>query len=692
MAESYPHQSARTRGFNLGLPHGFQIADDGSRVAFVRSPGGDVTASSLWVFDVAEDHERLVFDPADAGGEDRITDEERDRRERIGERQTGVVAFAGDPSLRAAALVVGGRLLLADLINGGARALETAGPAFDPRLDPTGRRVAYVTGGSLHVIDLGTGEDSELAADDDPDVRWGVAEFIAAEEMERRRGYWWAPDGEHLIVARVDERAVETWYISAPIRPELAARPVRYPRAGAANADVTLHVLGVDGSRVDVGWDRAGFEYVVVVEWSERGAMTLVQSRDQRTVQVLAIDPATGATSIRWEDRDPRWTHITPGVPRQLEDGGLLVAAHRDDTRRLLIDDRPVTPVGLQVDSVVHADEDVVFLATEEPTELHVWRLASDGVLERLTDLPGVHAAAAGDGLVVLVTETVEGPLPTATLFRGGSAVHTFERFAETPVIAGRPRFVLLGARELRTAVLTPGGEEPAAPLPVLLDPYGGPHWGRAARTQRGLLESQWFADQGFVVLVIDGRGTPYRGVDWDQAVHQSYVDVALEDQVDGLHAAAERLGYLDLSRVAIRGWSYGGYLTLGALLRRPDVFHAGVSGAPVTDMRYYDTHYTERYLGTPQGDPEAYANADLIPDAANLVGELLLLHGLADDNVHIVHGLRMSRALLEAGRRHTMIPLSGITHRAADPLAADRMLTIEVEFLRRALRIASPA
>jgi dipeptidyl-peptidase 4 len=275
-----------------------------------------------------------------------------------------------------------------------------------------------------------------------------------------------------------------------------------------------------------------------------------------------------------------------------------------------------------------------------------------------------------------------------ARLLRGDEVLHTFGRVAETPSIVGRPTHLSAGPKELREAMFTPGGQEPDRTLPVLLDPYGGPHFGRVVRAQRPLLESQWFADQGFAVLVIDGRGTPFRGVAWEQAVYRSFVDLALEDQVEGLLAAAERVPFLDLSSVAIRGWSYGGYLTLAALLRRPDIFRAGISGAPVTDMRLYDTHYTERYLGMPDADAGAYANADLIPDAAKLEGELLLFHGLADDNVYVAHSLRMSKALTEAGRRHSMIPLSGITHRPVDPAAAEAMLQIEVDFLRRALDI----
>lgn len=690
MSDSYPRQAARTRNFNLGLPRAFTIADDGSRVAFLRSRAGDDPVAGLWVLDVDGGTEREVFHPA--GAEERLTQEEIDRRERTGEKQSGVTSYTTDRGLRTAVFVLGEGLTHVDLSTGAARSLETSGRPFDPRLARDGARVAYETGGSLRVLDLATGDDVVLADDEDPDVRWGVAEFIAAEEMERRRGHWWAPDGERLIACRVDDRPVLVWHIASPIDPAVVPRAVRYPQAGTPNAIVTLHVLGVDGSRVDVTWDRAGFEYVVAVSWTEEGPpLALVQSRDQRDVQVLAIDPDTGTTEVVWRDHDDRWTHVTPGVPAWLPGGRLLTVGHRDDTRVLLIDDEPASPFGLQVDSVIDAGEAVWFLGTREPTELHVWRLASDTTPMQASAGEGQHGAVVGGDLAVLVSESATEPLPTARLVRDGGTLHTFDRVAETPIITGRPTFLSTGSRDLRTAMFLPSGRESAQPLPVLLDPYGGPHFGRVVRAQRPLLESQWLADQGFAVLVIDGRGTPYRGVSWEQSVHRSYLDHALEDQVEGLQAAAKRYPFLDLSRVAIRGWSYGGYLTLGALLRRPDVFHAGISGAPVTDMRLYDTHYSERYLGMPDTDADAYANADLIPDAPNLRGELLLIHGLADDNVHAAHSLRMSKALMEAGRPHAFIPLSGITHRPTDPAAAEAMLQIEVDFLRRAFGVAGP-
>ena len=398
-----------------------------------------------------------------------------------------------------------------------------------------------------------------LADDDDPDVRWGVAEFIAAEEMERLRGFWWAPDGACLLACRVDDRPVGIWHIASPIDPAAAPRAVRYPRAGSANSIVTLHLLGLDGDRVDVSWDSDAFEYVVAVSWTDEGPpLALVQSRDQRDVQVLAIDVQRGTTEVAWSDHDERWTHITEGVPAWLPGGRLLTVGHRGDARALLIDGEPVSPPGLQVDAVLEAGDEVWVRATEEPTEMHVWKLTAAGSLDRVSGAAGQHGAVAAGDLAVLVSETVDGPLPVARLVRGGDTLHTFARAAETPVIVGRPTYLSAGPKELRVAMFTPGGAEPAEPLPVLLDPYGGQHWGRVVRAQRPLLESQWLADQGFVVLVIDGRGTPFRGVAWDQAVYRSYVDVALEDQVKGLLAVAERFPFLDRSRVAIRGWSSG--------------------------------------------------------------------------------------------------------------------------------------
>jgi dipeptidyl-peptidase-4 len=222
------------------------------------------------------------------------------------------------------------------------------------------------------------------------------------------------------------------------------------------------------------------------------------------------------------------------------------------------------------------------------------------------------------------------------------------------------------------------------------MDPYGGPHYSKVVKAHRALLEPQWLADQGFAVLLADGRGTPGRGTAWEHAVYRGFSGPVLDDQVDALHAAAERFGFLDLEKVGIRGWSFGGYLAAMAVLRRPDVFHAAVAGAPVTDQALYDTAYTERYLGLPQEEPEVYRQDSLIHDAPSLARPLLLIHGLADDNVYVANTLLLSRALTEAGRLHSVVPLSGVTHMTTDESVAENLLLLQVRFLRQALGIGS--
>ena len=258
----------------------------------------------------------------------------------------------------------------------------------------------------------------------------------------------------------------------------------------------------------------------------------------------------------------------------------------------------------------------------------------------------------------------------------------------ETPnVPPPHPDLFAAGTREIRSALLLPSWHEPGSgTLPVLLDPYGGPHAQRVLAAQGAFLTSQWLAEQGFAVLVADGRGTPGRGPEWDRAVWHDLAGPVLEDQVEVLQAAAARHPDLDTSRVAIRGWSFGGYLAALAVLRRPDVFHAAVAGAPVTDWRLYDTHYTERYLGLPDERPQVYERSSLLADAHRLSRPVLFIHGLADDNVVVAHTLRMSSALLAAGRPHRVLPLSGVTHMTPQEEVAENLLLLQVDFLRETL------
>ncbi|MEW6059535.1 MAG: prolyl oligopeptidase family serine peptidase [Actinomycetota bacterium] len=693
--DEFPRQLARTRYFTLGVPRDFTVSPDGSRIAFLRSRAGDDLLTCLWSLEVATGEERCLVDPkelAPDADEALLTDAERARRERKRELAEGITAYATDREVRRAVFVLSGRLFLVDLVEGGVRELPTVGSADDPQLDPTGTRVACVTAGALHVLEL-DGVGRVLAADDDPDISWGLAEFAAAEEMSRLHGYWWSPDGSKLAAARVDERMVRVWYIGDPTDPAAAPRPVRFPQAGTDDAEVTLHVFDVaTGERVEVDWDRKSFPYLARVNWSEGCPLTiLVQSRDQRLAQLLEVDVATGAVSLLREESDECWIDLADDAPVRLSDGRFVTVAidHAADTYRLAVGFEPVTPPGLQVRSVVSASDGVLFTASEEPTEIHLWRW-SDAGLVRLSKEAGVHGGAEDGDVTVLVSSTLKGPSAQVGVLRGGRPVAEIANVADRPSVRPRPTFVSLGERELRAALLLPGSLDPDEPLPVLMDPYGGPHGARVLRSLGEYPESQWFADHGFAVLVVDGRGTPGRGPGWDREAYRDF-GVALEDQVDALHAAGEQFPFLDLSRVGIRGWSFGGYLSAMAVLRRPDVFHAAVAGAPVSDWRWYDTHFTERYLGHPAEEAEAYARNSILADAPCLERPLLLIHGLSDDNVYVVHTLALSAALFEAGRFHELVLLPNATHLPRSEAAAENVLRVQLDFLRRSLLVTGP-
>ncbi|MEX0659096.1 MAG: prolyl oligopeptidase family serine peptidase [Egibacteraceae bacterium] len=691
----FPRQHARTRRFTLGQPRSVTVGPTGSRIVFLRSRAGDDPLLGLWVFDTATGRETCVADPAVLGGAtgdaDRLPAEERARRERAREAAGGIVAYATDRAVEVAAFALSGRLHVCRLLDGTTTPHPCTDRVVDPRPDPTGRRVAYVSGAALHVADVAQGPGRVLAAPapGEDQVSWGLADFIAAEEMGRTRGYWWAPDGQRLAVARVDTAPVARWHITDPADPASAPRTVAYPAAGTANADVALSVVDLHGAQVRVGWDAERFPYLASVRWSDQAPLTLcVQSRDQRTMRVLVADPASGATRVVREDDDPDWLELVPGVPRWTPGGRLVHTMDTDDTRRLAVDGTALSPPGLQVRTVVHADDDAATVvgSTADPTAAAVWRIPLDGGQPtRCSPAEGVHSAQVHGPTTVLTSRDLHRP-GVRTVVRSPAGEVEIRSLAQVPGITPRPRMLTLGPRKLRAALLLPSGSRDADErLPVLLDPYGGPHAQRVTQQHDGFAVPQWFAEAGFAVLVVDGRGSPGRGPAWERAVAGDLASAPLDDQVDALHAAAAEHP-LDLGAVAIRGWSFGGYLAAAAVLRRPDVFHAAVAGAPVTDWSLYDTHYTERYLGTPQANPAAYRASSLLEADPHRPRPLLLIHGLADDNVVAAHTLRLSALLLGHAYPHQVLPLAGVTHMTPQETVAENLLWLQLAFLRDAL------
>jgi dipeptidyl-peptidase-4 len=688
--DEFARLSARTQRFTLGEPRAVTVCAGGQRILFLRSASGTDPRTGVWRLDLADGVERPVVDPADVGDERALPAEERARRERARETAAGVVSYSASDDGRRLVFSLGGRLHVADVEAATWAEVPGTAAAYDPRIDPTGRRVAYVTGRALYLHDLESGEQRVLAADHADTVSWGRAEHVAAEEMDRFRGFWWAPDGQGLLACRVDEAAVEQWWIADPAHPERRPTAVRYPAAGTANADVTLHVLRLDGTTTEVTWNRELLPYLARVNWSgdtDPGPLLQLISRDQRKSHTVSVDVESGATRLLAEDTDTVWVEPFPGVPAR-SGQALVRIVDTGDVRGLHVGDRRVTEAVVHVRAVVTADRDgVVFTASlDDPAQVHVLQWSEEHGVRQLTNAPGVHTAAGAAGTLVISSSGME-QTGARHVVTAGDTQWPLRSFVEQPPLEPSVALLRLGESRLSSGLLFPRDHVPGTPLPVLLAPYGGPHAQRVLATRRAWLEAQWLADQGFAVLVADGRGTPGRGPLWERAIAGDF-SVVLDDQVEALHAAARAHPDLDLTRVGIRGWSFGGYLAALAVLRRPEVFHAAVAGAPVTDWRLYDTFYTERYLGTPESNPEAYAHSSLLDDAPTLSRPLLLIHGLADDNVVAAHTLLFSQRLTENGCPHTVLPLTGVTHMTPQESIAENLLNLQVRFLHQALGI----
>ncbi|MDH6141771.1 MULTISPECIES: prolyl oligopeptidase family serine peptidase [Kitasatospora] len=700
-ADTFPRQYARTLRYTVGMPRSFAVAPDGSRVVFLRSRGGGDRANLLWTLDPADGSEKVAADPVAllGGGEEDLSPAERARRERSREGAAGIVGYALDQAGELAAFPLSGRLFAADLVAGGVRELPAAGPVLDPRPSPDGRWVAYpTTAGALRLTAADGSGDRSLVEPEQPGITWGQAEFIAQEEMHRDRGYWWSPAGDRLLVTRVDEAPVRRWWIADPANPASVPTEVAYPAAGTPNADVTLWLVDLDGTRTEVVWDRTAYPYLARVHWSAGGPpLLLVQARSQREQLVLTVDPATGATETLVVERDEAWLELFHGVPAWTADGRLLRISDAPGHRALLAGDTVLTDDTLHLRTVLAVGATEVLVQASEgesaetvPGLTGVYAVPLGEGKPRLLREGGAVDAVRGGAVTVLSWSSLErAGRRTEVLVDGAPAGHIVTSYAERPVLTARPELRWAGERRIPAAVLLPTGydRERDGLLPVLMDPYGGPHGQMVVQSHERFLSSQWFADQGFAVVVADGRGTPGRSPAWEKSVAGDLAGPTVEDQVAALHALAEEFP-LDLDRVAIRGWSFGGYLAGLAVLRRPDVFHAAVAGAPVTDVTLYDTHYQERYLGLPQEHPQRYREQSLIDDAPKLERPLMLVHGLADDNVVVAHTLRLSSALLAAGRPHTVLPLSGVTHMTPQEQVAENLLLLQVAFLKDALGI----
>jgi len=691
----------------MNAPAAVRFSPDGRDLTYLWSENHSLMRQ-LWAFDLESQETRLLVRAAGQGDADAtVSPEEALRRERLRMRGSGITAYAWADDRAVLLVPMLGRLFVSDDHGEHLRELATNGEAIDPLLNANGDYVAYVQDGELWVIGTESGsKPRRLTFDASPPSPVGerlktngLAEFIAQEEMGRGSGLWWSRDGFRLAFAQVDVTGVTKFRIAHDTDDPPSSEVHRYPFAGGANARVRLAVIDLDGS--NLRWVPLGEDddiYLARVDWAPDGTLFFqVQSRDQRRLQLRAYDPATAAVRTVITEASDSWVNLHDDLRFVRLDGtgadtyDLLWSSERSGYRHLYLlssDGRrlaQLTEGKWPVDRVVDTHDDwVYFLAGKDsPLERHVYRVRMPAAItagapqlraeavQRLTSEPGMHTAVlapSGTHFADLwdscgsepsvELRSIDGRLARA-LFTGNDG--EAERLELTA-----PEFLTVPSADgtLLHAALYQAQSRGCDASPLIVSVYGGPHVQQVSNTWAMTvdLRAQYLARQGYAVLKLDNRGSARRGCAFEAAIEGNLGDLEVQDQVAGVRAVSERPG-VDATRVGIYGWSYGGYMTLMCLLRAPEVFRVGVAGAPVTDWDGYDTHYTERYMGLPAENGQGYRASSALERAADLSGDLLLIHGMIDENVHFRHTVRLVDALIAAQKPCRLLPFPHERH-----------------------------
>jgi dipeptidyl-peptidase 4 len=702
----YFRELVETRNYSLGQPVSPQVTPDGKAVVFLRGGARDPVLR-LYEFTIADGSLREILTPEKLlqGAEEKLTAEERSRRERERQSFRGFTSFQLSKDGSKLLVALSSRLYLVARSDG--RVTELPGRNWiDPHFSPDGRAIAAVSGGELHVIDLETQADIALTSGATETLQHGTAEFVAQEEMNRHEGFWWSPDSQSIAYQETDNTGVESRFIADPLHPETAPAKNFYPRAGTQNAKVRLGIVARSGGDTRwVEWDREKYPYLARVVWKEAAAplCIVVQNRAQQEELLLAVDRTTGASRELLRESDAAWLNLDhKPMPVWLKEGRqFLWTTERNGTWQVELHSadgalaRAVTPADFQLDQFIDVNESarsIVVAGGSDPRERHLFRFALDTNAEpqRLTREPGRHDAVLGDGKETFLHrfDLLDGRAGWEVLRSSdGNKIASLPSVAERP--SSLPKVELLrteGVRPMDAAIVRPHDFKKTSRYPVILDVYAGPgHKQVLAQPDRYMID-QWMADRGYIVVALDGRGTPGHGRDWERAIRGNLIDVPLADQAAGLQALAKHEPAMDLKRVGVVGWSFGGYFSAMAVMQKPEVFRCAVAGAPVVTWENYDTHYTERYLGLPSENADGYRKSSVLTYASSLSRPLLLIHGLTDDNVYFQHSVQLSESLFQAGKPFNFLPLLG-THMVSEPLLRLRRQTRIIDFFDAELK-----
>ena len=667
-------------------PRSLKMSPDGRFATLLRNRAEDRDRFDLWAVDAATGQARMLVDSLKLGSGAEISEEEKMRRERLRIAGTkGITDYQWAPDARSILVPIDGDLYLAALDGNVRRLTDTKQTELDAQVSEGGRYLSFVRDQNLFVLDVASGAERQLTTDGGATLSWGVAEFVAQEEMGRHKGHWWSPDDRWLAVARVDESPVKVVTRAAIGAEGTRLYEQRYPVAGSANARVDLYVMSPNGgsrTKVDLGSDPD--IYLARVDWSKDGKSLLVQrqSRDQKKLHLLRVDPATGKATALLTETSPTWINLHDNL-KPLADGSLIWSSERSGFMHLYRwqkgELRQLTRGDWEVNEVEGVDEKarrIYFTGTaENPDEQHLYSVSYDkpGKPVRVTE-PGWHNAAEMDKLGTRALVTRSNPNQPTQVYLADAAGRRVAWIEENRVTGDHPYGPYLDSHVAPVFGALPAGDgtpipykmlspklEPGKRYPVFVQVYAGPSGGQVLRGWTSPTH-QYLVDRGWIVFSVDGRGTPRRGRKFADELYLQLGGVEVADQLAGLNWLKKQPS-VDPDKVAVYGWSYGGYMVLKLLEAAPGAYAAGISGAPVTRWELYDTHYTERYLGNPAIDPKPYEAASALTGAEKIADPLLLIHGMADDNVVFENSTAMIAKLQEAKRPFDMMVYPGATH-----------------------------
>jgi dipeptidyl-peptidase-4 len=703
------------------VPTAIAFSPDDKTVTYLNPESPGSLTRVLWSAPVAGAGEpRVIARPPNGGDTDtNVSREEALRRERQRLRDSGITQLDRASGADRAVIPITGDLYLLEGDTPLRRLTESTSPDLDPKLNRSGIAVAFVRDGELFVIDLNSGKEARLTHGATEGLTHGLAEFMAQEEMGRQTGYWWSPDGATIAFQETDERHIPLYTITHQGKGEPAVETHRYPFPGKANAKVRLGIVSITGG--EPRWldytEPSADAYLARVTWDGPGSLLVqVLSRDQKSLRIIRLDAHSGSRTTLHEERSRTWVNLHDDLRVIPETHEFLWSSERTGFRHLELRDREgklvrtLSSGDWAVDSVLALDpkrREVWFSAgRESPLEMQVYRVSLDGgPITRVTRERGMHrAVVASDGEHFVDTYSSRTrPWVTTIRNREGRIDSTLDDQAKDPRVAEYAltppvitQFKNRDGNTLYGAYYAPKSRRLGEKAPLIVMVYGGPHlqvvtnsWGLGsnAAAMTADLTAHFLTGLGFAVWKCDNRGSARRGQTFEEPVYRQMGNVEVRDQVDGVHFVAASWPEVDTNRVGVTGGSYGGYMTLRCLTQAPETFRAGVAVAPVTDWDGYDTCYTERYMGTPENNADGYRGSSVLSSASALVGKLLIIHGLLDENVHFRHTARLTGELIAAGKAFDLLTLPEARHSSRK--AEDRKYVAErmAKFFEEALR-----